>query len=239
MVVLIVFFYTTKKILFSSRMLLNINFAFILLTLALVLLKYPIQQLILIFFVIVFINLGVGVKQFKQKLIFNKSEKLIRRLPLILSLTTILIILTPFFYIGFGKNASVITLVIAAISLCFEITFNQPKTECQISYLNKLGGIKRIYKNSKNLILSDLEFDDFKRFCSERGFDLSYYSVDFFDSINEMKRYEFGDPYVIKLVKHRFTVTGIPYTVAEWQQEEWRRQLPEVQRDFLKGRAIH
>jgi hypothetical protein len=236
-----IFFYINKKILLKSRMLLNLNFAFVLLTLALVLLKYPMQELILIYFVIVFINLGVAIKQYKHRRILNKAEKLIMRFPLLLLLTTMLIISTPFIYTGGGAIASMLTLAIAAITLCVEIYFIQPKMERQIGYLNNLGRIYKKYIVSKNLVLSEVEFEEFRHFCGEKGFDLSYFSVDYLDSISDMQQHAFDDPYVIKLIKNRFTVIGIPYTVAEWQQERWRNQLAGIQRYFFifKNRAKH
>jgi hypothetical protein len=87
----------------------------------------------------------------------------------------------------------------------------------------------------KNLILSESDFNDFQSYCREKAFDLSYSSVDKISgSMKEIEQHQFDEPKVIKLVKHRFEFIGIPYTVAEWQQDKWRSQFAEMKDDFLK-----
>ena len=91
---------------------------------------------------------------------------------------------------------------------------------------------------AKNLVLSEAEFDEFKQYCREKGFDLSYFGSDISGSKEEIERYQFSisKPQVIKLRKRRFTFQGIPYDVAEWQQEKWASNLSEIQGEFLVWR---
>ena len=88
----------------------------------------------------------------------------------------------------------------------------------------------------ENLILSETEFDEFQRYCREKGFDLSYYSSSISGSIKEIQQQKFDEPAVIKLLKHRFTSIGIPYKVAEWEQVRWHNQFKEIQREFFKNK---
>ena len=67
---------------------------------------------------------------------------------------------------------------------------------------------------AKNLLLSEAEFDDFQRYCREKGFDLAYFSSKISGSREEMEQHQFDDARVIKVIGHQ----GVPYTVAEWQQ---------------------
>ena len=87
---------------------------------------------------------------------------------------------------------------------------------------------------AKNLILSEDEFDEFKQYCHEKGFDLSYFGPEILGSKEEIEHYQFSRPQVIKLRKSRFTFRGIPYDVAEWQQEKWDSSLPQIQYEFFK-----
>jgi hypothetical protein len=87
----------------------------------------------------------------------------------------------------------------------------------------------------KDLILSETEFNDFQSYCREKGFDLSYLSSHISGSRKEIEQHRFDEPQVIKLIKHRFTYEGVPYTVAEWQQGKWRNQFTEIQGDFFKN----
>ena len=86
----------------------------------------------------------------------------------------------------------------------------------------------------ENLVLSEVDFDRFRRFCHEKGFDLSYYSPEISGTKEEIERHHFDSPKVIKLRKRRFGFEGIPYDVAEWQQEDWRRILPELRDEFFE-----
>jgi len=89
---------------------------------------------------------------------------------------------------------------------------------------------------AKNLVLSEAEFVEFKQYCREKGFDLSYFGSEILGSKEEIEHYQFSRPQVIKLRKRRFTFQGIPYDVAEWQQERWDSSLPQIQDElFLKG----
>jgi hypothetical protein len=90
---------------------------------------------------------------------------------------------------------------------------------------------------SNNLILSETEFGDFQRYCREKGFDLSYFSSGILDSRKEIEQHQVDDFQVIKIIKHKFTYTGIPYSVAEWQQDKWRNQFLEIQEDFIKNKT--
>jgi len=87
---------------------------------------------------------------------------------------------------------------------------------------------------AKNLVLSEAEFDEFKQYCHEKGFDLSYFGPEILGSKEEIEHYQFSRPQVIKLRKRRFTFQGIPYDVAEWQQERWDSSLPQIQDEFFK-----
>jgi hypothetical protein len=90
---------------------------------------------------------------------------------------------------------------------------------------------------SNNLILSETEFGDFQRYCREKGFDLSYFSSGILGSRKEIEQHQIDDFQVIKLIKHKFAYTGIPYSVAEWQQDKWRNQFLEIQEDFIKNKT--
>ena len=90
---------------------------------------------------------------------------------------------------------------------------------------------------AKNLLLSEAEFDDFQRYCREKGVDLSYFSGEISGSKQGIERHQFDDPQVIKLTRHRFTFGGVPYTVAEWQQEKWRSCFSEIREEFFKKRT--
>ena len=56
----------------------------------------------------------------------------------------------------------------------------------------------------------------FQRYCREQGFDLSYFSSKISGTRKEIGQHQFDDFQVIKLIKHTFAYTGIPYSVAEW-----------------------
>ncbi|WP_324664213.1 hypothetical protein VLL09_04720 [Dehalococcoides mccartyi] len=88
----------------------------------------------------------------------------------------------------------------------------------------------------ENLVLSDTEFADFKRLCKEKDFDLSYFSGEISGSKEEIRTYRFDSPKVIKLKKLCFGFQGIPYDVAEFQQEKWSTSLPEIREEFFKRR---
>ncbi len=87
---------------------------------------------------------------------------------------------------------------------------------------------------AKNLVLSEAEFNEFKQYCHEQGFDLSYFGPAIMGSKKENEHYQFSRPQVIKLRKSRFTFQGIPYDVAEWQQVLADTQMPPV-RDMSKA----
>jgi len=90
---------------------------------------------------------------------------------------------------------------------------------------------------AENLVLSEAEFDDFKQYCHDKGFDLSYFGPEIVGSKEEIEHHQFSRPQVIKLRKRRFTFHGIPYDVAEWQQERWESSLPQVRRRILQEGA--
>ena len=85
---------------------------------------------------------------------------------------------------------------------------------------------------AKNVVLSEAEFDEFKQYCHDKGFDLSDFGPEILGSKEEIEHYQFSRPQVIKLRKRRFTFQGIPYDVAEWQQEKWASNLSEIQASF-------
>ena len=88
-----------------------------------------------------------------------------------------------------------------------------------------------------NLILSQVEFDEFKRHCLEKGFDLSYFSAAISGSRKEIEEYQFDGPKVIKLRKRLIGFEGTPYDVAEWLHEKWISVLPQIQEEFFEGRG--
>ena len=89
---------------------------------------------------------------------------------------------------------------------------------------------------AKNLVLSEAEFDEFKQYCHEKAFDLSYFGPDISGSKKEIERYQFDSSKVIKLKRSRFSFTGTPYDVAEWQQQKWLTSLPGlvIQQNIIK-----
>ncbi len=86
---------------------------------------------------------------------------------------------------------------------------------------------------AQNLVLSEAEFEEFRQYCRGKGFDLTYFSPEVSGSKEEIERYQFDTPKVIKLKKHRFSFSGTPYDVAEWQQQKWLTSLPGLRDDFL------
>jgi hypothetical protein len=95
-----------------------------------------------------------------------------------------------------------------------------------------LKGVKT--EVAKNLVLSEAEFVEFKQYCCEKGFDLSYFSSDISGSKEEIERYQFDGPKVIKLKRRRFSFSGTPYDVAEWQQQKWLTSLPGLRDEFSR-----
>jgi hypothetical protein len=100
----------------------------------------------------------------------------------------------------------------------------------QVLFLIK-GGKTEV---AKNLILSEAEFDKFKQYCYEKGFDLAYFGPEIQGSKEEIEHYQFSRPKVIKLRKRRFSFQGIPYDVAVWQEERWGNSLAQMQDVFFK-----
>ena len=87
---------------------------------------------------------------------------------------------------------------------------------------------------AKNLVLSEAEFDEFKQYCHEKGFDLCYFGPDISGSKEEIERYQFDGPKVIKVKRRRFSFSGTPYDVAEWQHHKWFTSLPGLRDEFFK-----
>ncbi len=54
---------------------------------------------------------------------------------------------------------------------------------------------------AENLVLSEAEFDEFRQYCHEKGFDLSYFGPEILGSKEEIGHYQFSRPQVIKLRK--------------------------------------
>jgi hypothetical protein len=86
---------------------------------------------------------------------------------------------------------------------------------------------------SENLVLPEVEFSAFQRFCRDKGFDLSYYGPEI--NGGEFGTYQSDSPRVIKIKRRRFSSVGVPYGVAEWQQVEWSITLPRLKDEFFKG----
>ena len=89
----------------------------------------------------------------------------------------------------------------------------------------------------KNLVLPEYEFAQFKQYCRERGFDLSYVSTEISGSKEEIEQHQFDGHQVIKLTRGQFTFRGVPYAVAEWQKEKWGSSFSEIQEEFFKKRT--
>jgi len=79
-----------------------------------------------------------------------------------------------------------------------------------------------------NILFPEEDFEEFKSYCRREGFDLSYYSSEITGSLREIEKHRFGSPKVIKLKKKRFGYDGIPYSVSEWQQEQWHHRLADI-----------
>ena len=86
----------------------------------------------------------------------------------------------------------------------------------------------------ENLLLNEAEFDEFKRFCRNKGFDLSYYISEISGPKEEVERYPFDSPEVIKPRKRRVGFAGIPYDVAEWQSENCKAQVSVLKEKFFQ-----
>ena len=89
---------------------------------------------------------------------------------------------------------------------------------------------------SQNLVLSEVEFDEFQRFCRHKGFDLSYFGPEISGSKENIERHQFDSPKVIKFKRQRFTSKGIPYDVAEWEREKWSAILSQLRDEFFESR---
>lgn len=87
---------------------------------------------------------------------------------------------------------------------------------------------------AKNLVLPEAEFNEFRRYCRGKGFDLSYFGAEILGSKEEIEGHQFDSPKVIKLRRRRFAFQGIPYDVAEWQREKWNGSLSRLQDEFFK-----
>ncbi len=109
-----------------------------------------------------------------------------------------------------------------------------------IWYLN-IGRIKEAPAGRehrlKNLLLPENDFAKFKQYCGEKGFDLSYSSPEISGLKEEIEWHQFDGPQVIKLTRGQFTFIGVPYTVAEWQQEKWGSRFSEIQEEFFSKRT--
>ena len=120
--------------------------------------------------------------------------------------------------------------------LCGKLLGKQHFTDGGVKYFRQAWFLIKGVKTEvvKNLILSEAEFDEFKQYCHEKGFDLSYFGPEILGSKEEIEHYQFSRPQVIKLRKCRFTFQGIPDDVAEWQQERWGSSLAQIQDEFFK-----
>jgi hypothetical protein len=87
---------------------------------------------------------------------------------------------------------------------------------------------------TENLLLEEADFKEFRQHCRSKGFDLSYYCSEISGAKEEIARYQFDTPKVIKLRKRRFGFVGLPYDVAEWQQESWHNSLPKLKEEFFQ-----
>lgn len=90
----------------------------------------------------------------------------------------------------------------------------------------------------ENLVLYEAEFDRFRRFCREKGFDLSYFSPEISGTKEEIVCHAFDSSKVVKLRNRRFGFTDIPYDVAKWQQESWKAQISGLKDEFFQKAKI-
>ena len=90
-----------------------------------------------------------------------------------------------------------------------------------------------------NLLLSEPEFELFRQYCREKGFDLSYYELEISGSRSELERYSFDGPRVIKIKKRWSGFEGTPYDVPVWQRDKWRSSFNQIKDDFLQRKAAH
>ncbi len=90
----------------------------------------------------------------------------------------------------------------------------------------------------ENLVLIESEFDEFQRFCRQKGFDLSYYSPEISGSKKDIEYHQFENSKVIKLIRGWINFRGVPYDVAEWQRGKWADALPQLKDEFSKMRGI-
>jgi hypothetical protein len=86
---------------------------------------------------------------------------------------------------------------------------------------------------NENVVLPEVEFVAFQRFCRDKGFDLCYYGPEI--DKGEIDAYQPDHPKVIKVKKRRFSSVGIPYDVAEWQRKEWGAALPRLIGEFSQS----
>lgn len=88
-----------------------------------------------------------------------------------------------------------------------------------------------------NSVFLEEAFKEFKFYCHGEGFDLCYFTSEITGSLREIENYQFDNPKVIKLKKKAFGYEGIPYDVAEWQQEQWHHNLADIVDRFNKMRS--
>jgi hypothetical protein len=90
---------------------------------------------------------------------------------------------------------------------------------------------------SENLVLAEIEFKEFQRFCRSKGFDLCYFSPEISGSEEYIRGLQFDSPRVLKVKTRRFTSSAIPYDVAEWQCDKWGTALLQLRDEFSAGRS--
>ena len=87
---------------------------------------------------------------------------------------------------------------------------------------------------TENMVLEEVDFEKFRQYSRTKGFDLCYFCPEISGSKEAITCHKFDSPKVIKLRKRRFSFEGIPYNVAEWQQESWHRSLPKLKEEFFE-----
>lgn len=90
---------------------------------------------------------------------------------------------------------------------------------------------------SENLVLTEIEFNKFQRFCRSKGFDLCYFGPEISGSAEYLRVLQFDSPRVLKVKTRRFTSSAIPYDVAEWQRDKWGTALLQLRDEFFAGRS--
>jgi len=85
----------------------------------------------------------------------------------------------------------------------------------------------------KNLVLAEAEFEEFQKYCKNKGFDLNYFSEPGISSEKELENFQLEKaPRVAVISKKRFGKKAKIYDVAEWQREKWQNSFWQISEEF-------